>query len=216
MYRVWIVFLSRNNFYCKTNLNRLEDNLRYSMIALFNAQSFRIFHQCSSFPVQQRAPSHSRALTSHDGARRPWHMVSLAGNGGISNLKLHQTVRVQLQQSGSRPSVFATCHVGISLTSASRCSAALRPDHRMWSGSGVMRTAALVQTRQGWVGGGTPATKLPWENKYVTKETGDWMWLNSERGATSKTNNIHVSACWLFTFAHFAVVTKISHKLSGR
>lgn len=78
----------------------------------------------------------------------------------------------------------------------------------MWSGSGVMRTAALVQTRQGWVGGGTPATKLPWENKYVTKETGDWMWLNSERGATSKTNNIHVSACWLFTFAHFAVVTK--------
>lgn len=92
MYRVWIVFLSRNNFYCKTSLNRLEDNLRYSMITLFNDQSHRIFHQCSSFPVQQRAPSHSRALTSHDGARRPWHMVSLAENGCISKLKLHQTV----------------------------------------------------------------------------------------------------------------------------
>lgn len=77
---------------------------------------------------------------------------------------------------------------------------ALWPDHRIWSGSGVMRTEPLVQTRQGWACGGSPATNLSWENKYVTQETRDWTWLFSGGGATIKTD-IHVCAYCLITRA---------------
>lgn len=88
--RIACVFLYRDNFNCKTNLISLKYILSYSVITLFNAQSYPIFHQCPSVSVQQRA--HTRELTSHNRGRRHWHTTSAAESARISKSKLHQTV----------------------------------------------------------------------------------------------------------------------------
>ncbi|KAI9541089.1 hypothetical protein NQZ68_034194 [Dissostichus eleginoides] len=71
------------------------------------------------------------------------------GQNSLKHLKHH--VRgcqgVSAEPSSTQPPavLHPACHVRRFLHST-----ALQPDHRMCSGSGVMRTGLLVQTRQGW------------------------------------------------------------------
>ena len=89
----------------------------------------------------------------------------------------HQGVSAEPSSTHQPPAVLhPACHVRRFLHST-----ALQPDHRMCSGSGVMRTGLLVQTRQGWR---PRPPRTHGKCKYVSQQTADWRWLFSDTMAT--------------------------------